>query len=152
MYLLHEYELEFQLGDGDHHIYKEIWTPVINRIVSCTQEHGNSGDCFAVNIIKDGNIVGHVLHEYLLSTMGLLIAELLEGGRMEKGSNFLAFIAFMLVKVWFRNWKNRSVRFLAKRIFSHWLSVCTVQREIFKRFNFRIIQKHKLVFENIFRN
>ena len=46
-----------------HHIYKEIWTPVINEILSCSQEHGNSEDRFAVSVIKDGDIVGHVPRE-----------------------------------------------------------------------------------------
>jgi len=46
-----------------HHIYKEIWTPVINEILSCSQEHDNSEDPFAVSVIKDGDIVGHVPRE-----------------------------------------------------------------------------------------
>jgi len=43
-----------------HHIYKAIWTPVINEILSLSQEHE---DPFAVSVIKDGDIVGHVPRE-----------------------------------------------------------------------------------------
>ena len=49
-------------GHRDH-IYKDIWTPVINEILSCSQEHDNSEDPFAVSVIKDGDIVGHVPRE-----------------------------------------------------------------------------------------
>ena len=36
---------------------------MINEILSCSQEHGNSEDHFAVSVIKDGDIVGHVPRE-----------------------------------------------------------------------------------------
>ena len=44
-----------------HHFYKEIWMPVIG--LTCDQEHGNSKDSFAISVINDGKIVGHVPHE-----------------------------------------------------------------------------------------
>jgi len=43
-----------------HHIYKEIWTPVRGEVLTCEQEHKNSKDLFAVSVMNDGNIVGHV--------------------------------------------------------------------------------------------
>ena len=60
MRLLNEDESKLQLGDGDSwppHLQRN-WMPVINEILSCSQEHGNSEDRFAVSVIKDGDIVG----------------------------------------------------------------------------------------------
>ena len=48
-----------------HHIYKQIRTRVIGGILTSDQEHGNSEDSFAISVINDGNIVGHVPHEVL---------------------------------------------------------------------------------------
>jgi len=45
------------------HIYKDIWTPLIGEILFCDREEGNSEDSFAISVIKDGNIVGHVPRE-----------------------------------------------------------------------------------------
>ena len=63
-------------------------SPIIGEILYCSQEHGNSEDPYAVSVIKDGGIVGHVPREVsriVLSMMGLLIAELLDRGSTEKG-------------------------------------------------------------------
>ena len=46
-----------------HHIYKEIWTPMINEILVCSQEHKNSEDPLAVSVMKGDDIVGHVPRE-----------------------------------------------------------------------------------------
>ena len=43
-----------------HHIYKDIWTPVLGEILVCTQEQTNVHDVYAVAVKKDTNIVGHV--------------------------------------------------------------------------------------------
>ena len=96
MRLLNEDESKLQLGDGDrgHHIYKEIWMLLINEILSCSQEHGNSEDYFAVSVIKDGDIVGHVPHEishvvwYFIEHDGIVDCQVT--GSREKGWKFLA--------------------------------------------------------------
>ena len=43
-----------------HHIYKDVWTPVVNEELSCRREEGNISDPYAVAFIKSGVIVGHV--------------------------------------------------------------------------------------------
>lgn len=43
-----------------HHVYKSIWTPCIDEILSCTRETSNTHDPFAVAVTKDGIVVGHV--------------------------------------------------------------------------------------------
>ena len=46
-----------------YHIYKDIWTPFIGEILRVEQEAHNTADCFAVAVVKDETIVGHVSHE-----------------------------------------------------------------------------------------
>ena len=43
-----------------HHIYKEIWSPVLGEILTCTQEQTNVHDIYAVAVKKGTDIVGHV--------------------------------------------------------------------------------------------
>jgi len=43
-----------------HHFHKEIWTPVIGEQLYLDKEHGNPHDDFAVAVIKDHQIVGHI--------------------------------------------------------------------------------------------
>ncbi len=45
------------------HIYKFIWTPVVNDEHSVQQERGNAEDQYAVAIINNDLIVGHVPRE-----------------------------------------------------------------------------------------
>ena len=43
-----------------HHIYKEIWQPTHGQILQCAREVSNRFDPFAVSVVDDGEIVGHV--------------------------------------------------------------------------------------------
>ena len=43
-----------------HHIYKEIWVPVIGECVQCKIEPGNDHNLYAVAMRKHDRIVGHV--------------------------------------------------------------------------------------------
>ena len=43
-----------------HHIYKELWTPFIGEELQTAQEPENGHDPFAVAVLKEGVIVGHV--------------------------------------------------------------------------------------------
>ena len=43
-----------------HHIYKEVWEPIYGQILQCTRETSYRFDPFAVFIISDSEIVGHV--------------------------------------------------------------------------------------------
>ena len=41
------------------HVYKDIWTPVLNEVNPIQQEHCNPEDRYAVSILKDDVVVGH---------------------------------------------------------------------------------------------
>ena len=43
-----------------HHVYKDIWTPFIGKLLCVEQETHNVQDRFAVAIVKDNITVGHV--------------------------------------------------------------------------------------------
>jgi len=46
-----------------YHVYQEIWTAPLGEVLFCQQETNNHHDRFAVAIIKDGEVVGHVRRE-----------------------------------------------------------------------------------------
>ena len=46
-----------------HHIYKTIWMPYTGERLGVEREGGNTNDSYAVSIIKDDLIVGHVPRE-----------------------------------------------------------------------------------------
>ena len=43
-----------------HHVYKDIWTPFVGEILNVQQEVHNVEDHFAVAVVKNKTIVGHV--------------------------------------------------------------------------------------------
>ena len=43
-----------------YHIYKEIWEASYGEMFHCMRETGNSFDPFAVTVVRDGEIIGHV--------------------------------------------------------------------------------------------
>lgn len=46
-----------------HHIYKTVWTPTVGETLQVSQELSNPHDVYAVSVLKDANIVGHVPRE-----------------------------------------------------------------------------------------
>ena len=46
-----------------YHVYKELWTAPLGEILFCQWETDNRHDRFAVAIIKDSKVVGHVHRE-----------------------------------------------------------------------------------------
>ena len=46
-----------------HHIYKDIWIPFIGEILRVEQEANNTTDRFAVAVVRDETVVGHVPRE-----------------------------------------------------------------------------------------
>ena len=54
------------------HVYKDIWTPVLIEVHPTQQEHGNPKDRYAVSILKDDLIVGHLPKELSRSCWHLL--------------------------------------------------------------------------------
>ena len=43
-----------------HHIYKDVWNPVINEQLDCVPEALNPKDVYAVVVVRSGITVGHV--------------------------------------------------------------------------------------------
>ena len=43
-----------------YHIYKDIWNAVFGEELQCQREIGNSSDLYAVAVVKDSTIVGHL--------------------------------------------------------------------------------------------
>lgn len=43
-----------------HHVYHTIWTPIIGEVLPVKRELTNDYDRFAVAVLKDGEVVGHV--------------------------------------------------------------------------------------------
>ena len=52
-------KLQRELCIRGHHIYKEIWDPVIGELVQCEREPRNEADIYSVAITKGGVFVGH---------------------------------------------------------------------------------------------
>ncbi len=42
------------------HVYEELWDAAIGEELECRRERGNAVDAYAVAVIKDGTIVGHL--------------------------------------------------------------------------------------------
>ena len=51
---------EFRSCIRGYHIYYRIWDAVIEEVLDCQRETTNSEDGYAVAVIKDGTIIGHV--------------------------------------------------------------------------------------------
>ena len=43
-----------------HHVYKNVWTPRIGEILQVARDTDNHQDRFAVGMLKEDAIVGHV--------------------------------------------------------------------------------------------
>ena len=43
-----------------YHVYKVVWKPTIGKNLQEDQELGNEADKFAVKVIKNNKIVGHL--------------------------------------------------------------------------------------------
>ena len=43
-----------------YHVYKEIWEASCGQVFPCLREVGNAFDPFAVSVVRDGDIIGHV--------------------------------------------------------------------------------------------
>lgn len=58
-----EFSLQLDSCIRGHHVYKTIWTPSLGESLSLKSESGNSHDRFAISVLKDEHIVGHVPRE-----------------------------------------------------------------------------------------
>ena len=43
-----------------HHIYKDVWTPVVGETLLLRREPSNVKDDQAIAVVKDGEVVGHI--------------------------------------------------------------------------------------------
>jgi len=43
-----------------HHIYKQIWRPLVGEILTLERKEGNNHDKFAVSLLKDATVFWHV--------------------------------------------------------------------------------------------
>ena len=69
-----------------YHIYKYIWHAAIGQHLSCRREPDNTSDRYAVAVIKDGIIIGHLLRKIskvssLILRRGGSICCIVTGGR-----------------------------------------------------------------------
>ena len=64
-----------------HHIYKDVWDPVIGEIIQCRREPSNKYDNNAVMLFKENLTIGHVPRQiapycaYILLNCGTIEAE-----------------------------------------------------------------------------
>ena len=43
-----------------YHEYKDIWGAALGEVLQCQRERANRHDPYAVAVVKDGDVVGHV--------------------------------------------------------------------------------------------
>ena len=64
-----------------YHVFQHIWAPIHGEVLSCSREHGNRSDPFAVALKKGEDIVGHVPRRFscarslFLQSGGLLVCK-----------------------------------------------------------------------------
>ena len=71
--------IQFESYVTGHHVYKGIWSPFIEEEMLCEVEPDNIHDKYAIKVLKDNTVVGHVPRE--LSRYCCLILN--SGGQME---------------------------------------------------------------------
>ena len=57
------FQVSFSSVVRGFHVYKDVWSPVVNAKHSTQQEHGNTEDQYAVAVMNGGIVVGHVPRE-----------------------------------------------------------------------------------------
>ena len=57
------YVFELQSYVTGHNLYKDIWTPTLGERLSTTTEPENHHDKYAVKVLKENEVVGHVLRD-----------------------------------------------------------------------------------------
>ena len=59
------YVFEFQSYVTGHHVYKDIWTPTLGEKLSTATQPENHHDKYAVKVLNENKVVGHVPHDVL---------------------------------------------------------------------------------------
>ena len=50
-----------------YHVYQKSWEAVIGKELDCKREPSNLKDWYAVAVIRDGNVVGHLPRKFSLA-------------------------------------------------------------------------------------
>lgn len=72
-----------------HHIYKHIWTPLLGEVLSLLVEEENEYDRYAIAVMKEDSIVGHVpqslskIFHFFIRHDGIITCEIT--GQRKKG-------------------------------------------------------------------
>ena len=56
--------LEMETCVRGFHVYKAIWEATVGEELECGRERGNRVDLYAVAVVKDKAVVGHVLRRF----------------------------------------------------------------------------------------
>ena len=57
--------IEFESFVTGHHVYKEVWSPFIGESLNTQMELDNVHDKYAIKVLKNQAVVGHVPREIL---------------------------------------------------------------------------------------
>ena len=57
-----------------HHVFKSIWTPVVGQLLQVQAETGNSHDAYAIAVILDDYVVGHLPRRKRVFPRSLLLS------------------------------------------------------------------------------
>ena len=52
-----QYKFEFESLITGHHVYKDIWTPVIGEELQCYMEDDNPHDRYAIKLVNKNNAI-----------------------------------------------------------------------------------------------
>ena len=58
-----ESSFEFESVIRGHHVSKQLWSPVVGESLDVECEPSNPYDSYAVSVLRDGTVVGHVPRE-----------------------------------------------------------------------------------------
>ena len=58
-------DLEVESCVRGHHVYSSIWTPELEEALVCERELDNTEDRYAVAVLKDEVIIGHIPRKIL---------------------------------------------------------------------------------------
>ena len=53
---------EFTSFVRGHHVYCNVWTPVVNKVLTLKREPGNPVSVHTVAVTRDGEFAGHIPH------------------------------------------------------------------------------------------
>ena len=57
--------ITFDSAVRGYHVYKVVWKPTIGKKLQADQEFGNEANKFAMKVVKNNEIVGHLPREHL---------------------------------------------------------------------------------------